>query len=169
MGLLLALFCRWGNWGLGRYFPKVTGPVSVQEGIRSHSLTPGTKNREVVRRWGWEAKSPRRNWLLNWFWKISRWSHPGVTSQKDRENWGYGWILGSFTCSVTKSCLTLGDPTDCGTPSGLPVLHYLPGFAQVHVHCISDAIQPSHPLLPPSPPACNLFQHQGILQQDGFT
>ena len=52
---------------------------------------------------------------------------------------------------------------DCST-SGFPVPHHLPEFAQVHVHWISDAIQPSHPLSPPSPPALNLSQHQGLFQ-----
>ena len=52
-------------------------------------------------------------------------------------------------CSVTQLCLTLCDPLDCSTP-GFSVLHYLPEFAQTHVHCISKAIQPSHPLPPPS-------------------
>ena len=55
-------------------------------------------------------------------------------------------------CSVTKSCPTLPDPMDCSTP-GFPVPHYLLEFAQVHVHWIGDAIQPSHPLSSPSPPA----------------
>ena len=48
-------------------------------------------------------------------------------------------------CSVTKSCLTLGDPMDCSTP-GYPVHHRLPEFAQTHVRCVGFAIQPSHPL-----------------------
>ena len=65
-------------------------------------------------------------------------------------------------CSVTKSCPTLCNPMDCSTP-GLPVLHHLPWFAQTHVHWVSNAFQPSHPLLPPSP-ALNLFQHQGLFQ-----
>ena len=52
---------------------------------------------------------------------------------------------------------------NCSTP-GFPVLHYLLEFAQKHVHWISDAIQPSHPLLPPFPPALNPFQHQGLFQ-----
>ena len=52
---------------------------------------------------------------------------------------------------------------DCSMP-GFPVLHYLLKFAQIHVHCISDAIQPSHPLLPSSPSAFNLSQHQGLFQ-----
>ena len=49
-----------------------------------------------------------------------------------------------------------------------PVLHYLLEFAQTHVHWVNDAIQPSHPLLPPSPPAFNLYQHQGLFQWVSF-
>jgi len=55
---------------------------------------------------------------------------------------------------------------DCSTP-GFPVLHYLPEFAQTHVHWVGDAIQPSHSLLPPSPPVFNLSQHQGLSQVVG--
>ena len=65
--------------------------------------------------------------------------------------------------SVTKSCLTLCDPMDCRTP-GLPVHHQLPELTETYVHQVSDAIQPSHPLLSPSPPAFNLSQHQGLFQ-----
>ena len=65
--------------------------------------------------------------------------------------------------SVTQSCPTLFDPMDCSTP-GLLVHHQLPEFTQTHVHRVSDAIQPSHPLSPPSPPALNLSQHQGLFQ-----
>ena len=70
------------------------------------------------------------------------------------------------SCSVTKSCLTLCDPTDCSM-AGFPVLHYLRKFAQTHVYWVSDAIQPFHPLSPPSPPALNLSQHQGLFQWAG--
>ena len=66
-------------------------------------------------------------------------------------------------CSVTKSCPALCDPMDCSTP-GFPVLHYLPEFAPIHVHWISDAIQPSHPLSLSSPFAFNPSQHQNPLQ-----
>ena len=45
-----------------------------------------------------------------------------------------------------------------------PVLHYLPEFAQAHVHRVGDAIQPSHLLLPQAPPALSLSQHQGLFQ-----
>ena len=62
-------------------------------------------------------------------------------------------------CSVTKLCLTLCDPMDCSMP-GFPVLHYTPKLAQTPVHWVGDAIQPSPPLLPLSPPALNLPQHQ---------
>ena len=58
-------------------------------------------------------------------------------------------------CSVAQLCPTLCDPMDYNTP-GLSVPHHLPKFAQVHVLCISDAIQPSYPLMPPSPSALNL-------------
>ena len=65
--------------------------------------------------------------------------------------------------SVAQLCLTLCDPMDCST-SGLPVHHQLPELAQTHVHRVSDAIQPSHPLSAPSPPAFNFSQHQGLFQ-----
>ena len=65
--------------------------------------------------------------------------------------------------SVTQSCLTLCDPMDCSTP-GFPVHHQLPEFTHTHVHWVTDAIQPSHPLLSPSPPALNLSQHQGLFK-----
>ena len=61
------------------------------------------------------------------------------------------------------SCFSL-QPLDCSTP-GLPVHHQLPEFTQTHVHRVSDAIQPSHPLLSPSLPAFNLSQLQGLFQR----
>ena len=64
-----------------------------------------------------------------------------------------------FCCSAAELCLTLWDPMDCSAP-GFSVHHYLPEFAQIHVHWVSDTIQPSHLLSPPSPLALNLSQHQ---------
>ena len=64
--------------------------------------------------------------------------------------------------SVAQSCLTLCNPMDCSTP-GLSVHHQLPEFTQTHVHWFGDAIQPSHPLLSPSP-TINLSQHQGLFK-----
>ena len=63
--------------------------------------------------------------------------------------------------SVSQSCPTLCDPMNRSTP-GLPVHHQLLEFTQTHAHQIGDAIQPSHPLSSPSPPAPNPFQHQGL-------
>ena len=65
--------------------------------------------------------------------------------------------------SVAQSCLTLCDPMNRSTP-GLPVYHQRPEFTQTHVHRVSDAIQPSHPLSSPSPPAPYPSQHQSLFQ-----
>ena len=65
--------------------------------------------------------------------------------------------------SVAQSCPTVYDPMDCSMPV-FPVLHQLPDLAQIHVHCVSDAIQPTHPLSSPSAPAFNPAQHQSLFQ-----
>ena len=65
--------------------------------------------------------------------------------------------------SVAQSCPTLCDPMNCSMP-GPPVHHQLPEFTQSHIHRVSDAIQPSHPLSSPSPPAPNPSQHQSLFQ-----
>jgi len=69
----------------------------------------------------------------------------------------------NFICTVqfTQSCLTLCDPMNCST-LGLPVYHQLLEFTQTHVHQVSDAILPSHPLSSSSPSALNPSQHQGL-------
>ena len=74
--------------------------------------------------------------------------------------WSRGVVLFS---SVAQSGTTLCDPMDCSTP-GFPVHHQLPEFTQTHVHQVGYAIQPSHPLSSPSPPAFNLSQHQGLFK-----
>ena len=101
----------------------------------------------------WEESWSKRGWSRN----------PG-------EGWGMHWggpggparAPVQFS-SVAQSCPTLGDPMNCSTP-GLPVHHQLPEFTQTHVHQVSDAIQPSHPLVSPSPPAPNPSQHQSLFQ-----
>ena len=65
--------------------------------------------------------------------------------------------------SVTQLCPALCDPMDCSTP-GLPVHHQLPEFTQTHVHWVNDAIQLSHTLSSPSPPAFILSHHQGLFK-----
>ena len=66
-------------------------------------------------------------------------------------------------CLVVQWCPTLCNPVDSSTP-GLPVPHHPPKFAQIHAHCIHDAIQPSHPLMLSSLSALNVSQHQGRFQ-----
>ena len=92
------------------------------------------------------------------------------------ENLSYSWIIkasfrtlcvvSSVQFSLTQSCPTLCDPTDRSTP-GLPVHYQLQEFTQAHVHWVGDAIQPSHPLSSPSPPAFNLSQNQGLFKSGG--
>ena len=83
------------------------------------------------------------------------------TANNQSKNMNYLLIV-RFS-SVTQSCPTLCDPMNRSMP-GLPAHHQLPGFTQTHVHCVSDAIQPSHPLSFPSPPALNPSQHQSLFQ-----
>ena len=84
-----------------------------------------------------------------------------------RKNFGLKWRLVYLDSvqfsSVAQSCLTLCNTMNHST-SGLPVNHQLPEFTQTHVHWVGDAIQPSHPLSSPSPPALNLSQHQGLFK-----
>ena len=89
--------------------------------------------------------------------------------------WSYLWVNAedcptriclTHCCWVTQSCSTLCSPMDCSTP-GFPVLHYLQEFAQIHVHLVDDAIQPSHHLSPPSPPALPLSKPQCVFHLRG--
>ena len=97
--------------------------------------------------------------------KIWAFSHLGRCHISGSEDSVRNWFR---CCSVAQSCLTLCDTMDCSTP-GFPVLHYLLEFAQTHVHWASDSIQPSHPLLSPSPPAPNPSQHQSFPVSRLFT
>ena len=79
-----------------------------------------------------------------------------LSRQSNLQQWPF------YCCfSVAQLSPTLCDPMDCSR-SGLSDPHHLPKFAQVHIHCISDAIQPLHPLMPSSPSTLNLSQHQGL-------
>ena len=90
--------------------------------------------------------------------------HHGPWPARLRCPWDFpGKNTSCYCCSITQSCLTVCDSMDYSIP-GLPVPHHLLESAQVHVHCIIDAIQPSHPLMPSSLSACNLSQHQRLFQ-----
>ena len=86
-------------------------------------------------------------------------------------SWCLSYFIDHISCkcisvrfsSVAQSCLTPCDPMNCSTP-GLPVHHQLQESTQTHVHGVGDAIQPSHPMPFPSPPAFNLPQHQGLFK-----
>ena len=91
------------------------------------------------------------------------------TLSLDMTIFNYLAVISSGTlcyCSITQSCPTLCNLTDCNMP-GFPVLHPLPECAQTHVHWVDDPIQPSHPLSPSSPPALNLSKYQGLFQWVG--
>ena len=83
----------------------------------------------------------------------------------DLNSWlpGFADAHGANPTAVAQSCPTLCDPMNRGTP-GLPVHHQLPESTQTHVHGVGDAIQPSHPLSSPSPPALNPSQHQDLFK-----
>ena len=72
-------------------------------------------------------------------------------------------MLSELSVQISRSVVYDCNPMDYSTP-GLPVYYQLPEFTQTHVHRVSDAIQPSHPLRSPSPPAFNLSQHQGLFK-----
>ena len=101
---------------------------------------------------GWDGKS----WFVPWPGKAML---AGAVSARSWQWWAlHGGIC---CCSVAQPYLTLCNSMDCSTP-GFPVFHHIPELAQTHVHGVGDAIQPSHPLSSPSPPAVNLSQHQGL-------
>ena len=85
-------------------------------------------------------------------------------AEKRREEKGKGEKESSVQfSSVAQSCPTRCDPMNRSMP-GLPVHHQLPEFTQTHVHWVGDAVQPSHPLSSPSPPALNPSQHHSLFQ-----
>ena len=117
--------------------------------------------------------SPRVLWIGDWkSWErlqtaASRHTYPWKTKVRT-ELYFSVTIVPSIVSSVqfssvAQSCPTLCNPMNCSTP-GLPVHHQLPEFTQTHIHRVSDAIQPSHPLSSPSPPAPNPCQHQSLFQ-----
>ena len=119
------------------------------------------------------ASRTQRTWVWvgsgSWWWT----GKPGVLQsmglQRVRHDWAteLNWSEAQLTLTkemkVSQLCPTLFNPIDCSTP-GFPVLHHLPELAQTHVYWVSDAIQPSHPLLSPSSPALNLSRHRGLFK-----
>ena len=104
-------------------------------------------------------------WIRNWINKLySKYGKMWPLGEERLSNAHCGnnvWRV-QFS-SVAQSCPALYDPMDCSMPR-LPVHYQLPEFTQTHVHWVSDAIQPSHPLLSPFPPTFNQSQHQGLFK-----
>ena len=102
-----------------------------------------------------------------YMWKKKYYLSHKITKSIKIYHTGYMLKMSHYTSdqirSLAKSCPTLCDPMNRSTP-GLPVHHQLPEFTKTHVCRVSDAIQPSHPLSSPSPPAPNPSQHQSLFQ-----
>ena len=97
-----------------------------------------------------DIKNVFMDWLIQIFCPVEK-------------KWVFLFLRSFQFSSVAQLCPTLCDPMNRSSP-GLPVHHQLPEFTQTHVHWVSDAIQPSHPLSSPSPPAPNPSQHQSLFQ-----
>ena len=176
--------CRGGGWG-GVWVWVTSGPSMVSPPLRkalntqawrSHSLggfAAGIGKRELIS-FPMVILGMRKS---SWFHSKNRASLGEIIlTQQGRERGALGALRPrvppqwppcpsqpSNCCSVAHSCPTHCSPMDCST-TGFPVLHYPPELAQTHVHWVGDAVQPSHPLSPPSPPTFNLSQHQGLFQ-----
>ena len=115
------------------------------------------------RPWCWDRVS---EWKLSDFLRLRRLYSPWNSLGHSTGMGSLSLLQGIFPVqfsSVSQSCLTFCDIMDCSTP-GFPVLHQLPEVVQTHIHWVSEAIQLSHPLSSPSPPAFNLSKHQSLFQ-----
>ena len=171
------LFCPWDfpgkhtgrlaiSFSRGSSWPRDRTCVSC---IAGRFLTPGPVRKPA--RTIFVVQSLSRVWLISHdsspspracsnSCALSRWCHPTISSPIVL----FSSCLQSFPASVqAQSFPTLCDAVDCSTP-GFPVLHQLLKLVQIHVHRVGDAIQPSHLLSSPFPPAFNLCQHQGLFQ-----
>ena len=146
-------------WSLG-------GEDPMEKGMATHSSIcawriPGTEKPSKLQPMG--LQRVRHDWATNTHTHTKR-KHVQSAWEMMASNITILQIWDAICCcSVTQSYPTLCDPMDCNMP-GFPVFHYLLEFAQIHVHWVNDTMQPSHPLLPLSPPACNFSQHQGLFQ-----
>ena len=112
-----------------------------------------------------ELQSPSST--IHWgIWTSTQRSNSELPSRWLKDTHVYPWLIHVSSVhfsSIAQSCLTLCDPMNHSMP-GLPVHHQFPEFTQTHVHWVGDAIQASHPLSSPSPPAPNPSQHRGHFQ-----
>ena len=114
------------------------------------------KETSLGRKWRIAGGKAKKRYGFSWI-VVLVWSHREFWNKNDTTD----TVL--WFSSVAQSHPTLCNPMDCSTP-GLPVHYQLPELTQTHAHWVGDAIQPSHPLLSPSPPTFSLSQHQGLFQ-----
>ena len=126
--------------------------------IFSHYFLTGSRIPNTLLRFRHDGKST--SWKGHW----------AISGLKESSPFLQFWDIYSTLqfSSVTQSCSTLNEAMDCSRP-GFPVHHQLLEPTQTHIHHVRDAIQPSHPLSPPSPPTFNLSQHQGLPMSQFFT
>ena len=117
--------------------------------------------------WMTEKAGPRDAMLCSMSLSRSSWRYSTIWMRMATSIHCLSVLPSQYLClqfsSVAQSCLTLCDPMNRSMP-GLPLYHQLPESTQTQVHWVGDAIQPSHPLSSPSPPALNLSQHQGLFK-----
>ena len=134
-------------------------PQKTRVAILSSNPTPGHiyPNKTTFRKDAFTSMFIAGLFIIAKTWKQSK----RPSTEKWIKNMWYINTVGYSVSSVPQSCPTLCDPVNRSTP-GLPVHHQLREFTETHVHWVSDAVQPSHPLSSPSPPAPNPSQHQGL-------
>ena len=142
--------CGLANISKAGCFPPWGIPVKVSLVLKQQDKQKGSLQTE-----GGALQEKQRGDTLGLFYEA-----PAPSAGRGRD-WRKS-LVGSVQSSRSV-VLTLCDPLDCSTP-GLPVHHQLPDFTQTHVHRVGDAIQPSHPPSPLSPPALSLSQHQSLFR-----
>ena len=146
------------NWSaLSIYLPLWIKTLSSERGLHDSM-------KSLYKTWSTRGEITTHSSILAWRSSWTVWKGKKICHQKmiPQDQKVFNMLQRKFS-SVIQSCPTLCDPMD-HRMTGFPVYHQLPEFAQTHVHQVSGAIQPSHPLSSPSSPAFNLSQHQGIFK-----
>ena len=149
-----------GSW----WQPRSPGVCGSRGCSVSHSWAGLAGRPRTQGRVGVHAKCPFKVWKVTpGFPIICFWTNPFSSVLKGFLLVQFFFFSSVLNVNLLFSCVRLCDPMDCSMP-GFPILSHLLEFAQIHVHRIGAAIYASHPLLPPSPVAFNLSQHQGLSQ-----